>query len=393
MSTRPAIRKRASRSRGASADLPPWLVRAERLLVEAVRSVRLLGSVVPRNAASERARLVEAFESGHAATPRWSYARTDHAALRKALARAAQRLGAEPHPVAQLYAARARELEIEAALASEAGTAVLGALARARFRSASPHAAGEATILARKWIAEGRDAVAAEAGVETIESDAPGPGSLLTRMREEVSRLGLPFAVVAQPSLSALAATGERHILVAAGRRVTRDDVERTVMHEIEAHAIPRTRAAQARLAIFQIGTARGIDDQEGFAIVLEERGSFLGPKRKRELAARHLAVEAMDGGAPFAENVQALVKEHGLQPREAVLVAERVYRGGDGSTPGLGRERVYLEAFLRVREHLSKAPTDEGILTSGQVSLDALPILAPFVRKARATEPPSTVD
>ncbi len=390
MNTRPAIRKRGLR---ASADLPPWLVRAERLLIEAVRSVRLLGSVVPRNAAPERARLVEAFESGHAATPRWTYARTDHAALRKALERAAQRLGAEPHPVAQLYAARARELEIEAALASEAGTAVLGALARARFRSASPQAAGEATILARKWIAEGREALASEPAAETIESDSTGPGSLLTRMREEVSRLGLPFAVVAQPSLSALAATGERHILVAAGRRVTREDVERTVMHEIEAHAIPRTRASQARLALFQIGTARGIDDQEGLAIVLEERGSFLGPKRKRELAARHLAVEAMDGGAPFAENVQALVKEHGLSAREAVLVAERVYRGGDGSTPGLGRERIYLEAFLRVREHLAKTPTDEGILTSGQVSLDAVAVLTPFVRRARATEPPSTID
>jgi hypothetical protein len=384
MNTRPAIRKRSK------ADLPglaPWLFRAERLLIEAVRSVRLLGSVVPRNAAPERARLIQAFESGGDATPRWTYARTDHAALRKALARAAARLAAEPHPIAQLYAARARELEIEAALASEAGTGVLGALARARFRSSSPQAAGEATILARKWINEGRDD--APENVETIESDSTGPGSLLTRMREEVSRLGLPFAVVAQPSLSALAATGERHILIAAGRRVTSEDVERTVMHEIEAHAIPRTRASQARLAIFQIGTARGIDDQEGLAIVLEERGNYLSAKRKRELAARHLAVEAMDGGARFPENVRALVTEHGLAARDAVLVAERVYRGGDGSTPGLGRERVYLEAFLRVRDHLAKKPTDEGILTSGQVSLDAVPVLGPFVRKARGTEPP----
>ena len=85
MNTRPAIRKRSK------PDLPglaPWLFRAERLLIEAVRSVRLLGSVVPRNAAPERARLVEAFESGGESTPRWTYARTDHAALRKALARA-----------------------------------------------------------------------------------------------------------------------------------------------------------------------------------------------------------------------------------------------------------------------------------------------------------------
>ena len=386
MNQRPAIRKRGP------SDLPPWLVRAERLLIEAVRSVRLLGSVVPRNAPQERARILAALEAGHTVSPRWTYARTDHTLLRKALARAATSLAAESHPVAQLYAARARELEVEAALSSEAGTTVLGALARARFRSLSPQAAGEATILARKWIAEGHEALATADPNDTeelLESDSTAPGSLFTRMREEVGRLGLPFAVVVQPSLSALAATGERHILVAAGRMTRKEDVERTVMHEVEAHAIPRTRAAQARLAIFQIGTARGIDDQEGLALVLEERGNYLKPRRKRELAARHLAVEAMDSGATFADALSALVKEHGLPPAEAVLVAERAFRGGDGTSPGLGREGIYLEAFLRVGDHLAKKPTDEGILTSGQVSLDAIPVLGPMVRKARPTEPP----
>src|ERR1043165_6379286 len=108
MNTRPDIRKRSK------PDLPglaPWLVRAERLLIEAVRSVRLLGSVVPRNAPVERARLVAAFEKGEQASPRWSSARTDHNAIRKPLAAAAQRPQSEPHPIAQLYAARARELE------------------------------------------------------------------------------------------------------------------------------------------------------------------------------------------------------------------------------------------------------------------------------------------
>lgn len=381
---RPAIRRRAPN------DLPTWLVRAERLLLEAVRTVRLLGSVVPRNAAQERARLVAALESGRAVMPRWSYARTDHSLLRQALARAAARLGAEPHPVAQLYAARARELEIEAALASEAGTAVLGALARARFRSVSQEVAGAATILARKWIAEGAAAPPNDKE-DILLSDDTAKGSLLTRMREEVSRLGLPFAVVVQPSLSALAATGERHILIAAARPTIREDVERTVMHEIEAHAIPRSRALQARLALFQIGTARGIDDQEGLALVLEERHGYHSPKRKRELAARHLAVEAMDGGAKFTDAVSALVKEHGLTPREAVVVAERAFRGGDGTNPGLGRERIYLEAYLRVKEHLTQKPTDEGVLTSGLISLDSIPHVAPLTRK-RATEPPATI-
>jgi hypothetical protein len=94
-----------------------------------------------------------------------------------------------------------------------------------------------------------------------------------------------------------------------------------------------------------------------------------------------------MDGGARFHENVEALVKEHGLTVREAVLVAERAYRGGDGTTPGLGRERIYLEAFIRVGDHLAEHPTHEGILTSGQISLEAISVVAPFVRKPRTVD------
>lgn len=374
----PAIRRR-----GPATDLPTWLVRAERLLTEAARTVRLLGAVTPRNAATERARLLEELRAGHAAQPRWSYARTDHSALRKALARAAARLSGDAHPVAQLYGARARELELEAALASEVGTSVFGALARARFKPVKMAAAQKASELAAEWIALEPGPVEGP----LVMSDSPEPGSLLTRMREEVSRLGLPFAVVVQPSLSALAATGESHILVAAGQPTSREDVERTVMHEIEAHAIPRTRARSARLAIFQLGTARGVDDQEGLALVLEERHEHLTPRRRHALAARQIAVEAMDEGASFVDVARKLSRDHGVELERAVAIAERVFRGADGVSAGLGRERVYLDAFLRVRTHLRAHPTDEGILTSGQVSLDAISVLAPFVQ--RRTEPP----
>ena len=44
--------------------------------------------------------------------------------------------------------------------------------------------------------------------------------------------------------------------------------------------------------------------------------------------------LEAMDGGATFADALSALVKEHGLSVADAVLVAERAFRGGDGTRP-----------------------------------------------------------
>jgi hypothetical protein len=45
----------------------------------------------------------------------------------------------------------------------------------------------------------------------------------------------------------------------------------------------------------------------------------------------------------------------------------------------------------LRVGEHLAVRPTDEGILTSGQVSLSAVTTLEPFVRRARGADPGSS--
>lgn len=80
-----------------------------------------------------------------------------------------------------------------------------------------------------------------------------------------------------------------------------------------------------------------------------------------------------MLGGGAFDDVATSLVREHGLEPRDAVVVAERAFRGGDGARPGLGRERVYLEAFVRVRAHLAARPADEEVLAAGQVAIDAV--------------------
>ena len=72
--------------------------------------------------------------------------------------------------------------------------------------------------------------------------------------------------------------------------------------------------------------------------------------------------------------------------------MAERAYRGGNGKTPGLGRERIYLEAFIRVGEHLAQNATDEGDSSrAGRSASRRSRLITPFVRKARATDPPPT--
>ncbi len=356
----------------------------EKLLIRASREVQVLAALAPLDASEERTRLAGALTSGGPLRPRWRYAAVAHDELRRAL-EAAERLlegDASDHPLAPVHLARVRELLLEAGICAAAGTPAVASLARLRF---APHDAAserQASALCAAWLAE--PAPPAGEASERIASDDPDPRSLLSCLRAEVGRLRLPFAVVVQKALAPLAATGDQVILVAPGRAMTEDDVARTVLHEIEGHARPRARAMQAPLALFRVGTARGVDEQEGLALLIEQRHDRLGAGRRRMLAARHRTVEAMHAGATFGDAATSLVRDHGLDAEGAVLVAERAFRGGDGVTPGLGRERVYLESFVRIRAHLAEHPGDERVLSAGQVSLDALGAMAPYVPRER---------
>jgi hypothetical protein len=347
----------------------------ERLVTRAARDVQVLAALTPNAVATERERLVGELRSRRPIAPRWAYTPMAHTALRRALEAAERSLARDDGPLHVLYAERVRELLLEAALCEAAGTADVAQLARQRFAASDASAARAAAELSAAWLAEPPAAPSGDA----IRSDAPDPESLLSQMRRAVGALRLPFAVQSQRSLAALAATGDGCIIVAAGRLVPPEDAARTVLHEIEGHARPRARALKTAVALVRASTARGVDDQEGRALLLEERAGMLGPRRRRQLAARHMTVLAMHDGASFGDVARKLVDAHGFDAADAVLVAERAFRGGDGVRAGLGRERVYLESFVRVRSVLAERPEDEAILSAGQVAIDAVEALRAF--------------
>lgn len=346
------------------------------MLTSAMRETPFLAAATPRTGLT-RAELVRAFESGDPRAPQWSYAPlnpTAAASRAAALDSLADALRArDPLPLAHVYAARARELAVESLLAAEVGGTGFAARARARFPG--DDTAGTASRLAAEWIADPEPAPPADA-----TSDGPEPGSLASRMREEVGRRRLPFRVVVADDLAPLAATGHRTVWIAAGRAISSADVERTLLHEMEAHVMPRVRASAIELGIFAIGTAGGADDQEGLALVLEERHGFLHGARRRELALRHRAIEAMDAGGTFVEAVRTLVARDNAPIAGAVAAAERAFRGSAGETAGLGRERVYLAGYGRVAARLRERPEDERVITAGQVAVAAVDALRSYV-------------
>ena len=350
-----------------------WTARIDEALARATSQVQLLAAFTPTNATSERARLMDLAERGRPLVPAWTYepaSTGDAKPLLEATLRALDALGNDS--LALVYRARAEELLLEAALVQAAGTRDVGALASKRFAPTSLVAAKAADVVATAWSNETEE----ERG-ERIATDSDHPKSLLSLIKREVGRRALPFRVIVHAALSSLAATGDGVILVARGREISAEASERTALHEIEGHVLPRTRAQKQSLGIFRFATARGVDQQEGLALVLEERAGFLVGARRRDLALRAKAVSTMRDGADFGEVVNALTTTRRASAREAVAIAERVFRGSDGKHAGLGRESVYLESFVLVAETLKNKPDQEIVLASGQVSVAAADALA----------------
>lgn len=375
-----------------------WVSGADKALTLAAGQIRLIRAVTPSNVDSERALLEESFRRGVARLPKWRYdPQPVPPELPRALEALAEFLDKEP-PLGPIYAARARELCLEAAIVEATGTPRLTALAKERFLDPSAGAREDAErsdAMALAWTSDvlfsngdGSDRRGEPEGEGTKEErsirtcDESDPRSLVSRMNAEVGKRRLPVRVSVHAGMASLAATGDGVILVAERKWLAPRDVERTVLHEIEGHALPRARAARAPIALFAIGTARGIDDQEGRAIAIEESAGFLDRARRFELACRHLAARATHDGADFVDVVALLQKRH-ASIEDALRIAARVQRGGLAGG-GLSREVVYLASRCKLAR-LAAGPDGrkiEDVMRGGRVAADIALDLASALRQ-----------
>jgi len=375
----------------SSENAPPgWARRADRALAQAARQTRVIAAATPRNYQSELARIAGRASAGEVVEPRFEYPppQAELEALRPALDMLASGLDGQG-ALGRVYAERARELESEAAICECVGKKGIVEVARRRFASSEKELT-DAAALAKRWL---DDPVAAASDPHevnqalSLSDDTADAHSLVCSLRAEVGRRSLPFRVITSPHLSALAATGDGVLIVASGRWISEQDVARTVLHEIEGHAVPAAQAIGSRVGIFGVGTARGSDDQEGRALCLEAERGHHTRSRRRELALRHVAALAVWDGASFVETTRKLLGL-GADGSMATRIAARVHRGG-----GLARESVYLPAFLRVRRARERRPDLDRVLAAGRVSVEAADVLRGWM--AERSQPPflSAVD
>ncbi len=331
------------------------------------RTIALLDRCAPENALAERARLVAAWrhpDGGGASSlaPRWLLSRSpDLDPVLRALDALDVRV--ENDELASLYRDRCEELRLEVELVRARGTERFRELARSRY----PVLSGEleqANGLARAWLSESEE----DGAVEITENEA----DLATALRARLESLGVDVPVVERDNLSSAAAVGDGVVFVSSGARRGAEQVARIVLHEIDGHLLPRLAAKNEERALFVIGTRGAGEDEEGRALLLEERAGCLraesaaGRRRRSELALRHLLSVEARAGADF-EELMGSALSLGASVEDAVRLCERISRGG-----GLAREVAYLPAMLRVGQAFAVEPELEVWFRRGRVSLVA---------------------
>ena len=114
--------------------------------------------------------------------------------------------------------------------------------------------------------------------------------------------------------------------------------------HEVSIHLLTHFNGAAQGLGVFRTGLAGYEGIQEGLGVFAEWATGGLTDTRLRLLAARVIAVEAMERGADFIEVYRTLVADHDLSRRGAFGIAARVFRSG-----GFAKDSIYLHGFRAV--------------------------------------------
>jgi uncharacterized protein (TIGR02421 family) len=165
-------------------------------------------------------------------------------------------------------------------------------------------------------------------------------------------------------------------VLVPAGLTVAAGRVASLLQHEVGTHVVTHANGQSQPLCVLGAGLAGYEALQEGIALFAEHMAGGLDARRLRIIAARVVAVRAMQGGADLPAIVAELSDRHGIARRPAFGVAMRVLRGG-----GLTKDAIYLRGLLQLLTHLSGGGTFEPLLV-GKIAIDHVPLVEELVRR-----------
>ena len=343
------------------AGKPPSLFcQLEDLLLGAEREIALIDRFFPCNFRQEAARLGELFSTGIVALPRFEHSGrglTDLVATAEKLGFVREQLSlfrieSSWGWLALLMQQRADELNLELELVHARDSPRMSSLSQARYALTSGECQS-ARDLADGWLNEMSPELDSSEGTVSVAFE------FVLRARAE----GLHTPIV-ECDISSIAAVGGECIYVQRGARAAPREVARIWVHEVGAHLRPRLAARNAPPP-FRVGTAQANEDEEGRALLLEQRASLLSSVRKKELATRHLLAAA---ARESLEIVTVTAQELLMRGLPASLVAQATCRACRGG--GLAREVIYLTSFQRVAAALAQKPELELWMERGRISI-----------------------
>ena len=139
-------------------------------------------------------------------------------------------------------------------------------------------------------------------------------------------------------------------LMIGSDSAMPANRLDALLAHEVSVHLLTYFNGASQGLGIFASGLAGYEGVQEGLGVFAEWAVGGLTRTRMRLLAARVVAVHAMQQGAEFIQCYRMLHHDHGFTPRGAFGIAARVFRSG-----GLAKDAIYLKGFKTVIDMLAQ--------------------------------------
>ncbi|MGH8191124.1 MAG: flavohemoglobin expression-modulating QEGLA motif protein [Rhodanobacteraceae bacterium] len=337
----------------ADVALPPARQRCaelDRRLVDAVRGIRVLGTVA-WPAAVER-RFLADLERGHETLPRFEYHAPDFSAQRAELSAIASAADAA-HPLGAYLARSAASWQTAARMLDAVGTAGVTAPSIELYGRPGDRLPGSAqtNLDAAHYFLE----IAAELGDgEALpESEYRIPADALRgEVQTEVDAFFGAGAVRVEidPELTAKAAAGPTRIRLRGATSFSEYDRSQLLAHEAFVHSLTALNGrAQPILKSLSRTSPRATATQEGLAVFAELMSGSIDIARLQRISLRILAIDMALGGADFIE-VYRWVRGHGQNVADSFHSTQRVYRG----VPVTGgaaftKDNVYLAGLLTV--------------------------------------------
>ena len=188
-------------------------------------------------------------------------------------------------------------------------------------------------------------------------------------------------AIQVRDDIAGLMVSGSK-LFVGTNIVIPADRLQALLAHEVSIHLLTHFNGAAQRLAIFRTGLAGYEGIQEGLGVFAEWATGGLTRSRLRLLAARVVAVAAMERGATFIDVYRTLTREHGFSRRGAFGIAARVFRSG-----GFAKDAIYLQGFRAITSLVAAgAPLNPFWL--GKIALSHVPAIEELLQRELVRPP-----